>query len=264
MDKLILGRYVPGNSLIHRLDPRSKLLAMIAYVIIVFWANNVVTNAIMIGFTLVIILLSQLKLSFFLKGIQPMIGIILFTTLFQMFFTHGGETYFQLGFLKITSYGLSQAIFIFIRFVLIICFSTLLTLTTTPLSLADAVESLLKPFARLKVPAHEIGLMLSLSLRFVPTLMDDTTRIMNAQRARGVDFGEGNLLQKVKSIIPILIPLFASSFKRADALALAMEARGYQGGEGRSKYRILQWQSRDTMALMVLFALGIALFLFSN
>ena len=108
MDKLILGRYVPGNSLIHRLDPRSKLLAMIAYVIIVFWANNVVTNAIMIGFTLVIILLSQLKLSFFLKGIQPMIGIILFTTLFQMFFTHGGETYFQLGFLKITSYGLSQ------------------------------------------------------------------------------------------------------------------------------------------------------------
>ena len=143
---------------------------------------------------------------------------------------------------------------------LIICFSTLLTLTTTPLSLADAVESLLKPFARLKVPAYEIGLMLSLSLRFVPTLMDDTTRIMNAQRARGVDFGEGNLLQKVKSIIPILIPLFASSFKRADALALAMEARGYQGGEGRSKYRILQWQSRDTMALMVLFALGIALF----
>ena len=264
MDKLILGRYVPGNSLIHRLDPRSKLLAMIAYVIIVFWANNVVTNAIMIGFTLVIILLSQLKLSFFLKGIQPMIGIILFTTLFQMFFTHGGETYFQLGFLKITSYGLSLAILIFICFVLFFCFSSLLFLTTTPLSLADAVESLLKPFARLKVPAYEIGLMLSLSLRFVPTLMDDTTRIMNAQRARGVDFGEGNLLQKVKSIIPILIPLFASSFKRADALALAMEARGYQGGEGRSKYRILQWQSRDTMALMVLFALGIALFLFSN
>src|SRR5699024_7420704 len=233
MDKLILGRYVPGNSLIHRLDPRSKLLAMIAYVIIVFWANNVVTNAIMIGFTLVIILLSQLKLSFFLKGIQPMIGIILFTTLFQMFFTHGGETHFQLGFLKITSYGLSQASMHFIRFVLIICFSTLLTLTTTPLSLAHAVESLCRTFARFQVPAHEIGLMLSLSLRFVPTLMDDTTRIMNAQRARGVDFGEGNLLQKVKSIIPILIPLFASSFKRADALALAMEARGYQGGEGR-------------------------------
>lgn len=261
MDKLILGRYVPGNSLIHRLDPRSKLLAMILYIIIVFWANNVITNVIMVAFTLVIVLLSKIKLSFFLKGVQPMIGIILFTTLFQMFFTQGGETYFQFGFLKITSYGFSQAILIFMRFVLIIFFSTLLTLTTTPLSLADAVESLLKPFTGFKVPAHEIGLMLSLSLRFVPTLMDDTTRIMNAQRARGVDFGEGNLIQKVKSIIPILIPLFASSFKRADALALAMEARGYQGGDGRTKYRILQWHLKDTLTLIVLIILGILLFL---
>ena len=213
MDKLILGRYVPGKSLIHHLDPRSKLLAMILYIVIVFWANNVVTNIIMVAFTLIVVLLSKIKLSFFLKGVRPMIGIILFTTLFQMFFTQGGQTYFQFAFLKITSYGFSQAVLIFMRFVLIIFFSTLLTLTTTPLSLADAVESLLKPFVRFKVPAHEIGLMLSLSLRFVPTLMDDTTRIMKAQRARGVDFGEGNLIQKVKSIIPILIPLFASSFK---------------------------------------------------
>lgn len=260
MDKLILGHYVPGNSLIHRLDPRSKLLAMILYIVIVFWANNVVTNIIMVAFTLIVVLLSKIKLSFFLKGVQPMIGIILFTTLFQMFFTQGGQTYFQFGFLKITSYGFSQAVLIFMRFVLIIFFSTLLTLTTTPLSLADAVESLLKPFVRFKVPAHEIGLMLSLSLRFVPTLMDDTTRIMKAQRARGVDFGEGNLIQKVKSIIPILIPLFASSFKRADALALAMEARGYQGGDGRTKYRILQWHLKDTLALIVLVILGILLF----
>lgn len=260
MDKLILGRYVPGKSLIHHLDPRSKLLAMILYIVIVFWANNVVTNIIMVAFTLIVVLLSKIKLSFFLKGIRPMIGIILFTTLFQMFFTQGGQTYFQFAFLKITSYGFSQAVLIFMRFVLIIFFSTLLTLTTTPLSLADAVESLLKPFVRFKVPAHEIGLMLSLSLRFVPTLMDDTTRIMKAQRARGVDFGEGNLIQKVKSIIPILIPLFASSFKRADALALAMEARGYQGGDGRTKYRVLQWHLKDTLVLIVLVILGILLF----
>ena len=260
MDKLILGRYVPGKSLIHHLDPRSKLLAMILYIVIVFWANNVVTNIIMVAFTLIVVLLSKIKLSFFLKGVRPMIGIILFTTLFQMFFTLGGQTYFQFAFLKITSYGFSQAVLIFMRFVLIIFFSTLLTLTTTPLSLADAVESLLKPFVRFKVPAHEIGLMLSLSLRFVPTLMDDTTRIMKAQRARGVDFGEGNLIQKVKSIIPILIPLFASSFKRADALALAMEARGYQGGDGRTKYRVLQWHLKDTLVLIVLVILGILLF----
>lgn len=260
MDKLILGRYVLGKSLIHHLDPRSKLLAMILYIVIVFWANNVVTNIIMVAFTLIVVLLSKIKLSFFLKGVRPMIGIILFTTLFQMFFTQGGQIYFQFAFLKITSYGFSQAVLIFMRFVLIIFFSTLLTLTTTPLSLADAVESLLKPFVRFKVPAHEIGLMLSLSLRFVPTLMDDTTRIMKAQRARGVDFGEGNLIQKVKSIIPILIPLFASSFKRADALALAMEARGYQGGDGRTKYRVLQWHLKDTLVLIVLVILGILLF----
>lgn len=264
MDKLILGRYIPGNSLIHRLDPRSKLIAMILYIIIVFWANNFITNLIMLTFTLVIIFLSQVKLSFFFNGIKPMVGIILFTTIFQMLFTQGGEVFLSLWIIKITSYGLSQAALIFTRFLLIILFSTLLTLTTTPLSLADAVESLLKPLERLKVPAHEIGLMLSLSLRFVPTLMDDTTRIMNAQRARGVDFGEGNLIQKVKSIIPILIPLFASSFKRADALAIAMEARGYQGGDGRTKYRLLKWTTKDSLTILVIISLGIFLFFLKN
>lgn len=250
MDKLILGRYIPGNSFVHRLDPRSKLLAMLVFIMTIFWADNVVTNAILLGFTLFAILLSGIKLSFFLRGVRPMIGIILFTTLFQLFFTGGGETLVSLGFLKITSFGLEQAGIIFMRFVLIIFFSTLLTLTTTPLSLADAVESLLNPMKALKVPAHEIGLMLSLSLRFVPTLMDDAIRIMNAQKARGVDFGEGKLIQKVKSIIPILIPLFASSFKRADALAIAMESRGYQGGEGRTKFRLLKWKISDSIAIL--------------
>ncbi len=264
MDKLILGRYIPGNSLIHRLDPRSKLLAMVLYIIIIFWANNLVTNLLMLAFTLVVILLSQVKLSFFINGVKPMIGIILFTTIFQMLFMQGGEIILQIWIIRITSFGLSQAALIFMRFLLIILFSTLLTLTTTPLSLADAVESLLKPFEVFKVPAHEIGLMLSLSLRFVPTLMDDTTRIMNAQRARGVDFGEGNLVQKVKSIIPILIPLFASSFKRADALAIAMEARGYQGGDGRTKYRRLKWTLKDNLALLSVIALGALLFFLKN
>lgn len=260
MDKLILGRYIPGNSIIHKLDPRSKLLAMIIYIVIIFWANNLITNLIMLTFTLIIVFLSKIKLSFFLNGLKPMIGIILFTTLFQMFFNHTGHIVFQFWLLKITDIGMSQALLIFMRFVLIIFFSTLLTLTTTPLSLSDAVESLLQPLAIFKVPSHEIGLMLSLSLRFVPTLMDDTTRIMNAQRARGVDFGEGNLVQKVKSIIPILIPLFASSFKRADSLAIAMEARGYKGGEGRTKYRVLDWSLKDSIAICLVFGLGLLLF----
>lgn len=260
MDKLILGRYIPGNSFVHRLDPRSKLLAMMVFIVVVFWANNVLTNGLILAFTLLAILLSKIPLTFFINGVKPMIGIILFTTLFQVFFTQQGTPLVSFGIIKITDFGLAQALLIFMRFVLIILMSTVLTLTTMPLSLADAVESLLKPFRIFKVPAHEIGLMLSLSLRFVPTLMDDTTRIMNAQRARGVDFGEGSLMQKVKTIIPILIPLFASSFKRADALATAMESRGYQGGDGRSKFRQLDWQLKDSLTLLTFLGLGLLLF----
>ncbi len=264
MDKLILGRYIPGNSIIHRLDPRSKLLAMFLFILLIFWANNLVTNLLLFVFVFSLVLLSKVPLKFFLKGIQSMVFIIAFTTLFQLFLTSGGATIFQFAFIRITEAGLSQAGIIFSRFILIIFFSTLLTLTTTPLSLSDAVESLLKPLKFFKVPAHEIGLMLSMSLRFVPTLMDDTTRIMNAQRARGVDFGEGKLIQKVKSIIPILIPLFASSFKRADALAIAMEARGYNGGEGRTRFRRLAWKRNDSLAIISLLILGILLYILKN
>jgi len=155
---------------------------------------------------------------------------------------------------------LMQAAIIFCRFILIIFYSTILTVTTTPLSLADAVEKILTPLKLIKVPAHEIGLMLSMSLRFVPTLMDDTTRIMNAQKARGVDFGEGSIVQKVKAMIPILIPLFATSLKRSDSLAIAMEARGYQGGKGRSQYRQLKWTRKDTLTILVVIVLGCCLF----
>ena len=260
MDNMILGRYIPGNSIIHRLDPRSKLVAMILLIIIAFWANNPITNLILFIATGIFVILSEVPLSFFIKGLRSMFFLIAFTTLFQLFFISGGQVLFEMGFIKITSYGIEQAGIIFCRFVLIIFFSTLLTLTTMPLSLATAVESLLGPLKRFKVPVHEIGLMLSMSLRFVPTLMDDTIRIMNAQKARGVDFGEGNIIQKVRSIIPILIPLFASSFKRADALAIAMEARGYQGGEGRTKYRRLSWNSRDTLSIIAILALGLMLF----
>lgn len=264
MDKLILGRYVPGDSFIHRLDPRSKLLAMFIYLGSIFWANNLLTNSILFVFTLLAILVSGIRIQFFIRGVKPMITLILFTTVFQLLFVSGGQIYWEFWIFKITSLGLSQAGIIFMRFVLIIFFSTLLTLTTTPLSLADAIESLLGPLKKLKVPVHEIGLMLSLSLRFVPTLMDDTVRIMNAQRARGVDFGEGNLIQKVKSIIPILIPLFASSFKRADALAIAMESRGYQGGDGRTKYRLLKWKMKDTVVVLLLLVISMTLFVLKD
>ena len=260
MDSMILGRYVSGNSIIHRLDPRSKLLSMFLFILIIFLANNIVTNGLLFVFTMLLVRLSKIPLGFFLKGLKSMVFLIAFTTLFQLFFTSGGSVLFQFGFIRITEVGLAQSGIIFSRFLLIIIFSTLLTLTTMPLSLADAVESLLQPLAALKIPVHEIGLMLSMSLRFVPTLMDDTTRIMNAQRARGVDFGEGSIVQKVKSTIPILIPLFASSFKRADALATAMEARGYKSGEGRSRYRQLKWKVLDSIAILSIMAVGAIIF----
>ena len=264
MDNMILGRYIPGNSIVHRLDPRSKLVAMILLIMIVFWANNPITNVILFVATGIFVALSEVPLSFFIKGLRSMFFLIAFTTLFQLFFISGGHVLFEIGFIKITSYGIEQAGIIFCRFVLIIFFSTLLTLTTMPLSLATAVESLLGPLKRFKVPVHEIGLMLSMSLRFVPTLMDDTIRIMNAQKARGVDFGEGNVIQKVKAMIPILIPLFATSLKRADSLATAMEARGYQGGNGRSQYRQLNWMNRDSIALLFVCVLGAILFLLKS
>ena len=264
MDNMILGRYIPGNSIVHRLDPRSKLVAMILLIMIVFWANNPITNVILFVATGIFVALSEVPLSFFIKGLKSMFFLITFTTLFQLFFISGGQVLFEMGFIKITTQGIEQAGIIFCRFVLIIFFSTLLTLTTMPLSLATAVESLLGPLKRFKVPVHEIGLMLSMSLRFVPTLMDDTIRIMNAQKARGVDFGEGSIIQKVKAMIPILIPLFATSLKRADSLATAMEARGYQGGVGRSQYRQLSWMRKDSIALILISLLGILLFILKS
>ena len=260
MNSMILGRYVPGNSILHRMDPRAKLLGLFLLIIILFWANNVLTNALLFLLAFALILSAKIPFRFFINGLKSMVFIIAFTTLFQLFATTGGKTLFQFYFLTVTDKGLAQAGVIFCRFILIVVFSTILTLTTTPLSLADAVEKLLTPFKIIKVPAHEIGLMLSMSLRFVPTLMDDTIRIMNAQRARGVDFGEGNLLQKIRSFIPILIPLFASSFKRADALAIAMEARGYKSGEGRSRYRQLKWQALDSVAILSIVAVGAIIF----
>ncbi|MDT2826434.1 energy-coupling factor transporter transmembrane component T family protein [Vagococcus lutrae] len=259
MDKLIFGRYIPGNSVIHRMDPRAKLLASFYFIGIIFLCNNFASYFLMFAFTLVAILLSRVSMRFFIRGVKPLLWLILFTVMLQLFFTRGGEVYWQWGVLSITEFGVLNAIFIFSRFVLIIFMSTLLTLSTPPLSLSDAIEYLLRPLKAIRFPAHEVSLMLSIALRFVPTLMDETEKIMNAQRARGVDFGEGNLMDKMRAIVPLLIPLFVSSFNRAEELAIAMEARGYQGGEGRTKYRVLQWRWPDTVCVIVFALLTVAL-----
>ena len=264
MEKLIFGRYIPGNSWIHRLDPRAKLLSTILFIFVIFLANNWQTYLLLFAFVLTAVLLSEIKFSFFINGIKPMIWLILFTVILQVFFTGGGEVYFQWGILMLTSQGLLNGAFIFSRFVLIIFMSTLLTLTTMPLSLTDALEYLMRPLIALKVPVYEIALMLSIALRFVPTLMDETEKIMNAQRARGVDFGEGNVFQQMKSIVPLLIPLFVSSFNRAEDLATAMEARGYSGGEGRTKFRKLDWGASDTLVMLSFVLITIALVFLRN
>lgn len=264
MNNMILGRYIPGNSIIHQLDPRGKLLSMFLFIFLLFWANNIQTNVLLFAFVFGLMYVTRISVAFYVKGLKSMIFIIAFTTLFQLFATSQGTVLYHWWFFRVTDQGLMQAAIIFCRFLLIIFYSTVLTVTTTPLSLADAVEKILTPFKIIKVPAHEIGLMLSMSLRFVPTLVDNTNRIMNAQRARGVDFGEGNLLKKIRSFIPILIPLFASSFKRADALAIAMEARGYRGGEGRTRYRNLQWKIKDTLAIVVILLLMLLVFCLKN
>ena len=262
LDKLLLGRYLQGDSFIHRLDPRTKFLATFLFIIIVFLANNWLTYFILAIFTLIALLASKIPMSFFWNGVKPLLWVILFTVVLQMVFTTGGDVYVEWAFIKITSYGVINAIFIFLRFMFIIFISTLMTLTTPPLQIADAMESIMKPLGKIGVPVHEIALMLSIALRFVPTLMDEAQKIMNAQRARGVDFGEGNLFEQMKAIIPILIPLFVSSFNRAEDLATAMEARGYQGGTGRSKYRVLTYGKIDGIAATSLVILTIALVLF--
>ncbi|QQZ09579.1 energy-coupling factor transporter transmembrane component T family protein [Heyndrickxia vini] len=262
MEKMIFGRYVPTDSAIHRLDPRSKLIFVFAFICIVFLANNTITYSILAIFTLSLVFISKIPFRFFINGLKPILWLILFTLVLHLFFTKQGSLIFHLGFVKIYEEGLRQGIFISLRFLLLIFVTSLMTLTTTPISLTDGLETLLNPLKKLKFPVHELALMMSISLRFIPTLMDETDKIMKAQMARGVDFSGGPIKDRVKAIIPLLIPLFISSFKRAEELAIAMEARGYRGGEGRTKYRLLDWKTADSIALIFLLFITILLILF--
>ncbi|WP_057766310.1 energy-coupling factor transporter transmembrane component T family protein [Companilactobacillus tucceti] len=259
MNKLILGRYLPGDSIIYRLDPRGKFLITFYFIGIVFLANNVASYGFLLLFVLFSVYISKINLGFFIKGLRPMLWLILFTVLLQLFFTPSNDPIWHWGILTLSTDGMRIAAYIFIRFVLIIFISTLLTLTTTPIEISDSIESILKPLKVIKFPVTQVALMLSIALRFVPLLIDETTKIMDAQRARGVDFGEGGVMQRIKSFVPILIPLFVSSFSIAYDLAIAMESRGYKDGEGRSKYRVLSWARRDNVALGVMILITIIL-----
>lgn len=260
LDSVIIGKYVPGTSPIHLMDPRSKLLMVFFFVFIVFLANNWISYTILGIFTIAIVLLSRIPIKFFIKGLKPILWVILFTFLLHFFFTKDGDVVVTIGSFEVYSEGVKQGIFISLRLLFLIVMTTLLTLTTTPIEVTDGIESLLFPFKRFGLPVHELALMMSISLRFIPTLMQETDKIMKAQSARGVDFTTGSIKDRMKAIVPLLVPLFISAFKRAEDLATAMEARGYRGGEGRTKYRNLKWNTIDTIVMVVLAGLAAALF----
>ncbi|MFZ3590822.1 energy-coupling factor transporter transmembrane component T family protein [Bacillus sp. DJP31] len=252
MDSVIIGKYIPLDSLIHRMDPRSKLLLIFGYVIIIFLANNLESYGLLIVYTVIVTLLTKVPYSYILKGLKPIIWIILFTFALHVLMTKEGDVLIQWGWFTIYEEGLRTGIFISIRFFLLVVMTSLLTLTTTPIEVTDGMESLLHPFKRFGLPVHELALMMSISLRFIPTLMQETEKIMKAQTARGVEFTSGPITERLKAVIPLLVPLFINSFRRAEELANAMEARGYRGGEGRTKLRELKWKVSDSIFIMSL------------
>ena len=245
---ITMGQYFPGNSPIHRLDPRTKILFLIVYIVALFTAFNWASYAAVFLFLALAIILSKIPLKSILSGMKPLVMILVFTGILNIFFTTGERV--LVSFWKITIYwdGVVRAIFMTMRIMMLIAGTFLLTYTTSPISLTDGLESLLSPLKAIRLPVHELAMMMCIALRFIPTLIEETDKIMSAQKARGADFESGNLLERVKALVPILVPLFISAFRRADELATAMECRCYQGGDGRTKMKLLRYKLLDLKA----------------
>ena len=249
-----LGQFFPGDTVVHRLDPRTKLILVVIYIVALFCAKSWVSYGLMALFLIVCMCLSRIRLSVIVKGLNPLLFIIVLTGLLNMFYTPGKElVHFWI--FTITYEGLRNAIFMISRIVMLIFGTFLLTYTTAPIALTDAMELLMSPLKKIKVPVHELSMMMCIALRFIPTLISETDKIISAQKARGADFESGNLLRRAKALIPILVPLFISAFRRADELAVAMESRCYQGGKGRTRMKQLRMQRRDYIALCIGLAL---------
>ncbi|MBF8984078.1 energy-coupling factor transporter transmembrane protein EcfT [Lutibacter sp. B2] len=241
---ITIGQYYPADSCIHKMDPRVKILATFVYITALFIVKHFVAYTYIIAFIAGTILLSKVPLGYIVRGLKPLFLIILFTFAINMFMTKG-EILYQIGPLDITKEGLYQAVFMATRLVLLIIGTSLLTLATSPIQLTDGIEKLLNPFKKIGVPAHELAMMMTIALRFIPTLLEETDKIMKAQMARGADFESGNIINRAKSLVPLLVPLFISAFRRADELAMAMEARCYRGGENRTRMKELSLHARD-------------------
>ncbi len=251
---ITLGQFFPGESIIHRLDPRTKILLAIFYIVSVFLADSPISFALLIAFTALLILISKISFKVILKGIKPIIFILVFTAIINLILTDGeGEALVSFWIIEIYKEGIIKAVFMALRVILLIIgTSTLLTYTTSPISLTDGIESLLSPLKKIKVPVHLFAMMMTIALRFIPTLIEETEKIMNAQKSRGADFLNGNLIKRAKALVPILIPLFVAAFKRAEELATAMECRCYRGDKNRTKLVKLEFKSRDFLWLFLI------------
>ncbi|NMB38966.1 MAG: energy-coupling factor transporter transmembrane protein EcfT [Firmicutes bacterium] len=253
---ITIGQYIPGESVIHRLDPRTKILITVLFISLLFLVNSFFGYGLAAAIIFTAVLLSKIPVKFILRGIRPLLVIIILTLSLHFFMTEG-RVIFKIGFLKVTYEGLTRGLMMGLRLILLVLGTSILTLTTSPILLTDGIESLMTPLKKLGFPAHELAMMMTIALRFIPTLLEETDKIMKAQMARGADFESGNIFQRAKSLVPILIPLFVNAFRRADDLAIAMEARGYRGGEGRTKFRVLKFTYYDFLVLIIITALVI-------
>ena len=245
---ITLGQYFPGQSVIHRLDPRTKLTMLVVYIVALFLAEGWVSYGLVFVFLAVVIRLSTIPLKSILRGMKPLVMILIFTGVLNLFFTQDGEVLLKFWVLTVTSGGLSRALMMMARILMLISGTFLLTYTTSPIALTDGLEALMNPLKKVGVPVHELSMMMCIALRFIPTLIEETDKIMSAQKARGADFESGSLTDRAKALIPILVPLFISAFRRADELATAMECRCYQGGEGRTKMKQLHYHREDFLS----------------
>ena len=246
---ITLGQYFPSNTVAHRLDPRTKILLVTLYIIALFSAKGLLGYMVMAATLAVCVKISKVGFKSLVRGLKPLVVIIAFTGILNIFFTPAETYLLEWGILRISEKGIQNALFMVVRIMLLVMGTFLMTYTTSPIRLTDGLESLLGPLKRLRVPVHELAMMMAIALRFIPTLIEETDKIMSAQKARGADFDSGNIFQKAKALVPILVPLFISAFRRADELATAMECRCYHGGEGRTKLHVLKYQRRDYVAL---------------
>ena len=258
---ITIGQYYPAKSILHRLDPRVKLVCTLLYLVSLFLFRSVPGYIVATIFLAMIIKISTVPFSYIVRGLKPIVMLLMITVLFNLFLTRDGEVLFHAWIFTITEGGLITAVYMAIRLIYLIIGSSLMTFTTTPNELTDGIEALLHPLNRIHVPVHEVAMMMSIALRFIPILLEETDKIMKAQIARGADLESGNMIQKAKSMIPILVPLFVSAFRRANDLAMAMEARCYRGGEGRTKMKPLHYQTRDYVAYIVVIVYVIAVVL---